>query len=895
MMDSGPLRNDTDVSDAVAMGSGQATRQEMLSALRRTSPAAAAGASGSGRSPPGGMMMVGDEALPLGAAFVLPPLSSAGGPPMSATGMGGALITEGVPPLITGAMPVTLQGPKGGYLYARIVEAGNLDALEAPGACCDPMSGGCPGLSLAPCGSRAPPQLRVQFGCASLERATCQSSPASLDAKTHKASFEGQELLMKSLNFCSVDALTVKLLCKNRTLGEATMPLRVALPMPLACGLAPQPQPVGGHSSYSSHSPLHSAEEAAGYPVHPNDWLPIQRIVLHRPSGGVQLLAGTPAAPEVVSTKSEPYLDVQLLQLVDGSLPLLEGTTPLMVAIEQRQEQLVRAYLSLDVAETLPLGEQAACVTTAIQKHYHEVLVLLLDRIKPMHHHLILAIRLHAVDLVEALLQAGGAALLHPHPRTTRDASHRRGMGRHRPEPSVAQQYIAGLRDLDEVPLPHPVGGAFAGVTRSTLSARTEAVPAVTSSRPSGPQLTPLSVACSLGNVATVEAICQWARREKVHVDPTAPTLLGGETPTTTLGGIGRGAEATNTSNIALWWDQDDRDRGGNGEGSGYGDPPMIMALRGRGNIATKLHLITSLAAFGFSADVRSPVDSWTPLLAAVEIGNPGLVASLIKFGARLSADRQLGFTPLHLACQMAQWQLVPLLTECMCGQYNRVAAWGPSPQYVSLNLVDSYGRTALDVALLHYFANPIPYTGGAESSNKSPTSGSERQKAVDILREFVHRSPPEDPGIVCGWELLRVLRFLDAMPSKKAVGVQFFGADWASDKACLASDPKSMVDQPTPAPQSAPYGDIEELLQAVRVLVRAGGQTKYLLQDLLQPPSRNLGQGLEGQASDFKDCVREPSGTRVRSDRSGCKYSPLDADDFSEVSIDEPAPIRSV
>jgi hypothetical protein len=369
--------------------------------------------------------------------------------------------------------------------------------------------------------------------------------------------------------------------------------------------------------------------------------------------------------------------------------------------------------------------------------------------------------------------------------------------------------------------------------------------------------------------------------------------VLSGDPPTVTLGG-GRGGDASNNNAVALWWDQDFRDRRGGSDSSdagAYGDPPMIMAMRGRGSVGAKLRLISTLARFGFSADVRSPVDSWTPLLAAVELGNSELVSALIKFGARLSADRQLGFTPLHLACQMAQWHLVPTLTESMCGQYNRVAAWGPSPQYVSLNLVDSYGRTALDIALLHYFANPLPYP--TDSSGKTPTSGSERQKAVDILREFVHRSPPEDPGIVCGWELLRVLRFLDALPSKKAVGAQFWGADWTSDKAC-PSEPKSMVKvEETPAPQSGPYGDIEELLQAVRVLVRAGGQTKYLLQDLLQPPTRSLGQGLESQSSDFKDCVREPSGPRMRSDRS-CKYSLLDADDFSEVSLEE-SPVRSV
>lgn len=865
-----------------AGGPSQSGNPEVLNSVRRSNPVAIAGASGGGASRGGslgGMTVVGDEVISVGPSFSLPPLAIAGGPPMSATGTG-ALPTPGsgvgggaqVPPLITGAMPVTLQGPKGGYLYARILEAGNLDALEPSGVCCDPLSGGCPGLSLSLCDSRAPPQLRLQFACASLERATSLSSPAPLDAKTNKVAFE-QELLMKSLNFCSVDMLTVKLQCKNLTLGEATMPLRVALPIPLACGLAPQQ--LGMHSGPA-------AEEAACHPIHPDAWLPVQRIVLRQPNASPALLSST-SATTAVNTKSEPYVDLQLLQLVDGSLPQLQGTTPLMLAIEKRQEQLVRAYLSLDVAETLPLSEQAACVTMAIQRGYHEVLILLLDRIKPLHQHLLMAIELHAANLVEALLQAGGAPLLHPHPRSTRDVNQRRG-SRGRQDPSDSQPY---QRDADEI-----AGSSFSRAASYSSSATAEAAMASTSR--TGPLLTPLSVACSLGDVAIVQAICQWARREKVHVDPTAPTVLSGDTPTVTLGG---GRETSNNNTVALWWDQDDRDRGGRGEAASerasYGDPPMVMALRGHSNIATKLRLISCLARFGFPADVRSPVDSWTPLLAAVELGNAELVSALIKFGARLSADRTLGFTPLHLACQMAQWHLVPILTESMCGQYNRVAAWGPSPQYVSINLVDSYGRTALDIALLHYFANPLP--NFSDSTGKSPSSGSERQKAVNILREFVHRSPPEDPGIVCGWELLRVLRFLDALPTKKAVGAQFWGADWTSDKAC-PGDPKSLgkVEEP-PTPQPAPYGDIEELLQAVRVLVRAGGQTKYLLQDLLQPPTRNGGQGSDSQGGDFKECVREPSsGPRMRSDRS-CKYSLLDADDFSDVSIDDTAPIRSV
>lgn len=749
-------------------------------------------------------------------------------------------------------------GPKGGYLYAKILEVGNLDALEPTGVCCDPLSGGCPGLQVPPCGSRQPAQLRVQLTCASLERTPSNSSPAALDTKMQKAVFN-QELLMKSLHFCSVDTLTISLQCKNVTLGEASVPLRVALPTSLTRGCAPQPDAARA---------LPSAE-----------WLPVQRIALRRPKTTSLLTSATPTPAK----KAEPYVELQLLQLMDSSLPALQGTTPLMLAIEQRQQQLVRAYLSLDVAETLPAGEQEACITTAIQRRYHEVLVLLLDRIKPLHDHLLLAIRLRASELVEALLQADGAPLLHPRPRLTRDPSQRRGVGRHRPDIGAMQPPIAGVRQVAEISPPLagstvPVGGGSQAATEGL---------AASGERNRGPHLTPLSVACSLGDVAMVEVICQWAMREKVQVDPTAPLLLGLEAPTVSIAVAGRGADAGG-GGVTPWWEQEDPAS----DGRSYGDPPMVMAVRGRGSIANKIGLVNALARVGFSADARSPVDSWTPLLAAVDLGNLELVSALCKLGARLSADRQLGFTPLHLACQMAHWHLVPVLADLMCSQYSRVAAWGPSPQYVSFNILDSYGRTPLDIALLRYFANPLG--GPGDSSGKSPSSGSERQKAVDILREFVHRTPPEDPGIVCGWEFFGVPNFLDKLPSKKAVSAQLWGADWA-DKPCpgeAAAEGREAW-APAPAP-AAPEGDIQELLEAVRVLVRAGGQTKYLLEGLLQPPARNVGQGLESTGENFRECLTA-LGPRLRPHDRNCKYSVLDADDFSEVSVEDAAPVRSV
>lgn len=172
------------------------------------------------------------------------------------------------------------------------------------------------------------------------------------------------------------------------------------------------------------------------------------------------------------------------------------------------------------------------------------------------------------------------------------------------------------------------------------------------------------------------------------------------------------------------------------------------------------------------------------------------------------------------------------------------------------------------------------------------PSLGTERQKAVDILREFVHRSPPEDPGVVCGCELLQVLRFLDALPSRKVVGVQCWGADCGESPTSAPKKPAKLgkeVAMDKQQPQVGPYGDIEELLQAVRVLVRANAQTHSCMQDLVHPPSRGVGcVGLDGNGSgaDIKETITA-LGPRMRPERSS-KYSPIDQEDVADLSPDE-------
>ncbi|CAJ1337946.1 unnamed protein product [Effrenium voratum] len=457
-----------------------------------------------------------------------------------------------------------------------------------------------------------PEPLHVAFSCKSLER---PARTKGLVPQQGKAVF-GEELLLRALTFCSAERLLVTLETKPPL--EASVPLRAALPRAI----------------------LEEDEEL----TMPQEWPPRQRLYFRGEGDTV-----------------EPYLDLEMLQLVDGSVITALGPAPLLRALERRQEQLIRGYLAFDYVERLSLEDQGKAVAVAIEQ-FPSMLLQLLDQIQPCQEHLITAIRLGADQLIEPLLQAG----------------------------------------------------------------------------------------------------------------------------------------------VSMWDDE------------GVGDPPMVIVVRSRGALQSKLRMLTILSRHGFSVDARSAVDSWSPLLAAVEQGCRRLVEALLALGARLSADRHLGFTPLHLACQMGHWHLLPCLVEAMQKQYQRVAAWGPSPQYISLNVADAYGRTPLDIALLRYFSSPDDRPDG---------------KAVDVLRKFIHKSA--EPGPVCGWELFQVLNFIDTIPSKKALGAQLleYRSQNASPSAS-ADGEKELGEEP-----GTEYGEVEEVLKAIRLLLQAGGQTRWL-QDLLEPGS---------------------------------------------------------
>lgn len=150
------------------------------------------------------------------------------------------------------------------------------------------------------------------------------------------------------------------------------------------------------------------------------------------------------------------------------------------------------------------------------------------------------------------------------------------------------------------------------------------------------------------------------------------------------------------------------------------------------------------------------------------------------------------------------------------------------------------------------YFANSI--LSPTDCSGKAQNWNNEHQKAIKMLQELVQRNPLDDSNIVCGWELLDVLRLLHDLPSQK-----FWVTDWESRVGSLSSQ------------------ESEPILKAIRSLVRVGAKTKCFLHmvDLLMPV-RSCETGFGG----------------FRSPRSGCSL--IDTEDMSEVNSEAAAKLDS-
>jgi hypothetical protein len=124
-------------------------------------------------------------------------------------------------------------------------------------------------------------------------------------------------------------------------------------------------------------------------------------------------------------------------------------------------------------------------------------------------------------------------------------------------------------------------------------------------------------------------------------------------------------------------------------------DPFMMAAIRSPGTDASVLSIVNELLRRGFSPNVRSPVDSWTPLHAAVERGNEALIQLLVQHSdTKLLRCRQLHFTPIHLACQMGEFSILPYLLKLLPPADGFVRHTSDA----SASSKDVYGRTSLDI-----------------------------------------------------------------------------------------------------------------------------------------------------------------------------------------------------
>lgn len=150
-------------------------------------------------------------------------------------------------------------------------------------------------------------------------------------------------------------------------------------------------------------------------------------------------------------------------------------------------------------------------------------------------------------------------------------------------------------------------------------------------------------------------------------------------------------------------------------------DPPVVMAVRdglfARKPLSVKLALLEMLADYGFDLDQRAPGDGASALTAAVEQNSARLVEVLtLQYNCRVSvALSGSGFTPLHLACQMQHWRLVPLLLRALKAQEAseelRGASVGANAHANAgslVNRLDAAGRTCLDIAVA-----ALPSSGG--------------------------------------------------------------------------------------------------------------------------------------------------------------------------------------
>eukprot|EP00397_Hematodinium_sp_SG-2012_P010035 GEMP01010140.1.p1 GENE.GEMP01010140.1~~GEMP01010140.1.p1 ORF type:complete len:612 (+),score=108.15 GEMP01010140.1:62-1897(+) len=212
--------------------------------------------------------------------------------------------------------------------------------------------------------------------------------------------------------------------------------------------------------------------------------------------------------------------------------------------------------------------------------------------------------------------------------------------------------------------------------------------------------VTALSAACRLSEVEIAEIILEYGKEERVAVDPSQVNVSTDTEERQTTNGVpgpndnnSEGQKDTRPVDMDVWYEP------------GWqlvqcGAPPAVHAARSK-KPAALLKLLTS---YGLSVDARCP-DGRTALMEACEMSNdPQIPKLLLKLGARQTSCRNLCFTPLHILCQVGHWELLQPILEATIKQATTASIWGPQPATVTINSLDAYSRSPLDIALAKLF-----------------------------------------------------------------------------------------------------------------------------------------------------------------------------------------------
>ncbi len=421
---------------------------------------------------------------------------------------------------------------------------------------------------------------------------------------------------------------------------------------------------------------------------------------------------------------SDVRVECEVASLADGAARLKCGEPLLQRAVRDKRLILIQLLLNLDGHHQLSLAQRFDCLDCAMDLQAAQMLMTKADFF-PLHRHLRNAIIAGHPELLHLLLTFGGG-----------------------------YQILIPPEDLDQPP------------------PRTDTDEIILYME------TLLTLACGFADVDCVQVLLDYGRRERVVCDPFAPP---GAPAGTTLSRLFNVDVVEMDSYEHIWPSTVKKCEcpivaliKGYGAGSAPALPNGVVYTPDnkrvkiakvarklhripRGTTEAKFKIMAILHDFGFDFNQRSGLDGFSPLMAGVESGSSLLVDQLLAYKCRISPGRINGLTQLHLACQMQNYHLLPSLLHAARAQHSSASAWGPSIQSdgVSINHVDEYGRTCLDIVI----ATLLQHSGSVEPMLGADINDKNRLVKLRELIFQVHgggllelsRPLPEKKGLDAG------------------------------------------------------------------------------------------------------------------------------------------------